>query len=172
MLEDENNRKVGSSTIGLQEDKQTWILSSTVYLNSVGALLQKSESKYVWLSHIAMQNAGNSSDINCASLSPHIHFPLSTTYVKPLLLSIKKCFKHNFIPAVMSLASSVMCLHYESILEFYEGHTYMAQVKLERLKHVRQHWHLWACTRKVSTKRIPPRSGFLIDVPFHPCHSV
>lgn len=68
-----------------------------------------------------MQNAGNSSDINCASLSPHIHFPLSTTYVKPLLLSIKKCFKHNFIPAVMSLASSVMCLHYESILDFYEG---------------------------------------------------
>lgn len=66
-----------------------------------------------------MQNV-NSSD-NCASLSPHIHFPLSTTYVKPLLLSIEKCFKHNFIPAVMSLASSFMSLHYESILEFCEG---------------------------------------------------
>ena len=80
-FEHENNRKVGSSTIGLQEDKQTWILSPTMYLNSVGALLQKSDSKYVWLSHIAMQNAGNSSDINCALLSPHIHFPLSTMYV-------------------------------------------------------------------------------------------
>lgn len=90
-------------------------------MNGDGLVIQKDESKYVWLSHIALQNAGNTSDINCASLSPRVCVPLSTVCLKPLLIVMKKCFKHNFVPAVMALASSVMCLHYETILELYEG---------------------------------------------------
>lgn len=120
-FEDENKRKYGSSTIGLQEDKDTWILSSAVYMNGDGLIMQKDESKYVWLSHIALQNAGNTSDINCASLSPAVHLPLSTACLKPLLIVMKNCFKHNFIPAVMAVSSSLMSLHYDTILEFYEG---------------------------------------------------
>ena len=120
-FDDINKRKIGSSTIGRQADKDTWILSSTLYINGDGVIVSKDSSKYVWLSHIALQNAGNTSDINCASLSPRVSLPLSTDNLSPLLLQLKKCFKHNFVPSVMALASSVMSLHYETILDNYEG---------------------------------------------------
>ena len=118
---DPSKRKIGSSTIGRQADKDTWILSATMFINGDGVIIPKDTSKYVWLSHIALQSAGNTSDINCASLSPHVHLPLTTKYLKPLLLQLKKCFKHNFVSSVMAVASAVMSLHYETILEYYEG---------------------------------------------------
>ena len=68
----------------------------------------------------------------------------------------------------MALASSVMCMHYESILEYTmkdaRSHTCMAQVKQERLKRARQHWRLWACRRKDFTKRILPKSDDPRDI--------
>lgn len=120
-FENESKRKQGSSTIGLQENKKTWILSSDLYFSEDGEIIPKDESKYVWLSHVMLQNAGSNCDINLASLTPHVHMPLSTAQLKPLLVSVKKCFKHNYVPGIMTIGSGIMSLHYEAILEHFEG---------------------------------------------------
>lgn len=118
---DQQSRKHGSAVIGLQSNGKTWILSSTLYINEGGEMMNKDMSDYVWLPHISLQNVVTSSDVNSASLSPQIQLPLSTSNLKPLLICMQKCFRHNFIPSVMGLASVMMALHYETLLEFYEG---------------------------------------------------
>lgn len=60
-------------------------------------------------------------DINLASLTPHVHMPQSTAQLKPLLVSVKKCFKHNYVPGIMIIGSGIMLLHYEAMLEHSEG---------------------------------------------------
>ena len=72
------------------------------------------ESKYVWLPHIALENAGGS-DINFGSLSPDVHLPLTTAPLKPLLECMELCYKHNFIPSLLSCSSVLMSLHYEKV---------------------------------------------------------
>lgn len=114
------NRKQGSSTIGLQDDGRLWVLCSNLHLDENGQKISKEESNYVWLPHIALQNA-SSNDINSACLSPCINGALSTNHLKPLLLCMKQCFKHNFIPSVMCLGGILMALHYQTVLENYEG---------------------------------------------------
>jgi hypothetical protein len=116
---DPNNRKKGCSHIGLQGDGKVWVLSSSLHLNEDGCLLSKEESKYVWLPQVAL--IGTSSDVSSASLSPIIRQPLSTEDLYGLLVCMKKCFKHNFIPSIMTLAGGLLALNYEAILESYEG---------------------------------------------------
>ena len=98
-----------------------WILSSDLYFNEDGEIIPKDESKYVWLSHVMLQNAGSNCDINLASLTPHVHMPQSTAQLKPLLVSVKKRFKHSCVPGIMTIGSGIMSLHYEAILEHFEG---------------------------------------------------
>ena len=49
-FDDINKRKIGSSTIGRQD---TWILSSTLYINGDGVIVSKDSSKYAWISVVA-----------------------------------------------------------------------------------------------------------------------
>lgn len=66
-FEDESSWKVGTFICLQQHD--TWILSSTMQIDADGKLIENPyESNYVWLPHIAVQNAGGS-DVNFVSLS-------------------------------------------------------------------------------------------------------
>lgn len=120
-FDDENNRKRGSAVVGLQENGKTWILSSALYINEDGEVMNKDQSDFVWLSHMALQNSGINCDIHSASLSPQVKHPLTTKDLRSLLLCMKKCFKHNFISSVMGISAVVMALHYEAIIDVYEG---------------------------------------------------
>ena len=104
---DEKKHKIGASFIGLQPD-HSWILSPTLQISAEGNLIEDEfESKYVWLPHLALKNAG-SSDVNIASLSPNVHLPLSTSPLKPLLACMKMCFKQFYsIPDDSFIRSSL-----------------------------------------------------------------
>ena len=105
-FEDESNRKLGASFIGLPQD-DTWILSRSMQIDVEGNLFENPyNSKYVWLPHIAVQNAGGS-DINA---------PL-----KPMLECMQLCYKHNFISSLLACSSVIMSLHYEKVRGNYEG---------------------------------------------------
>ena len=78
------------------------------------------ESKYVWLPHIALQNAGGS-DVNFGSFSPYVHLPLTTDPLKPLLECMELCYKHNFFPCLLGCSAVLMSLHYEKVWMQYEG---------------------------------------------------
>lgn len=100
-FDDENLRKLGASSIGLQPDN-TWILSPTMQIDKDGKLIEgQSQTKYVWLPHVALQNAGGS-DVSVGSLSPEVTLPLTTSPLKPILETMQLCLKHNFIPTLMA----------------------------------------------------------------------
>ena len=119
-FEDDNNRKLGASFIGLQQDN-TWILSPTMQIDGDGNLIEDNyESKYVWLPHVALQNAGGS-DVSFGSLSPDVHLPLSTAPLKSMLECMQLCYKHNFVASLLTCSSVVMSLHCEKVRNNYEG---------------------------------------------------
>ena len=171
-FEDESNRKVGASFAGLQRD-DTWILSSYIQIDADGNLIRNQyKSKYVWLPHIAAQNAGVS-DVNFGSLSPDVHLPLTTAPLKPMLECMQLCFKHYFISLLLACSSILMGLHYDKVRAHYEGCPVPffygdRQEKLVRPKLLLQSWE---CT-SVDSTRTPVRNGFKIDAACLQCHSL
>ena len=171
-FDDESNRKVGASFIGLQQDN-SWILSPSMQIDADGNLIHNSyESKYVWLPHMALQNVGGS-DVSFGSLSPDLHLPLSTAPLKPMLECMQLCFKHNFISSLSACSSILMILHYEKIRVNYEGcpipflygESQTGKTGTAKLASSIVGMHK-------STRKTPARNGSRIVAACHPCRSL
>ena len=101
--------------VGRQADG-TWVLSSNVYLSSTGQPIAMEESNYIWIGHVfAGQGVAHDTD-QCT-----IELPLTTDPLCALMKTMKLHYGHNFIPSVMTMASAVLALHYESMLKKIES---------------------------------------------------
>ena len=70
------------------------------------------ESNYIWIGYVfAGQDIAHDTD-QCT-----IELPLTTDPLCALMKTMKLHYGHNFIPSVMTMASAILALHYESMLK-------------------------------------------------------
>ena len=103
-------RKYAVKRVGKQPDG-TWVLSPNVYLSSKGDLIAMEESQYVWIGDVFAGDGVASVVDQCA-----IELPLTVDPLCALLPELRKHFKHNFFPCVMTMAAGVLSLHYQSMI--------------------------------------------------------
>ena len=103
-------RKYAVKRVGQQPDG-TWVLSPNVYLSSKGDLIAMQESQYVWIGDVFAGDGVASVVDQCA-----IELPLTVDPLCALLPVLRKHFKHNFFPCVMTMAAGVLSLHYQSMI--------------------------------------------------------
>lgn len=100
-------KKYAVQRVGLQEDG-TWVFSSSVHLSSCGQIIEASHSSYIWIGRV-YSGAGVASRVDECTIT----LPLTSNPLQELLQRMKSLLKHNFMPAVMVMASTVMSLHYQ-----------------------------------------------------------
>ena len=96
--------------VGRQEDG-TWVLGPNLYFSVDGELLDPTNSRYFWISHL-YEGPG----IALQSAACHVDLPLSTDPLCNLVEHLRLTMEHNFFPSLLVLGSCVMALHYHSIL--------------------------------------------------------
>ena len=102
--------KFAISHVGLQPDG-TWILGNQAYFSSEGKAIQCNESKYIWIGDIFYGMGVAAESQKCA-----ISLPLTTAPLHSLLQALKVVMKHNFFPCVLTMAGTVMALHFEAFI--------------------------------------------------------
>ena len=103
-------KKYSVSSVGLQSDG-TWVMSRNVHLSKDGMLLEPADSQYIWIGHIF-----NGPGVACDSEECTVELPLSTDPLCSLIEGLKSHTKHNFIPFVMTIAGTILALHYQKLL--------------------------------------------------------
>ena len=100
--------------IGEQPDKELWVLGDGIQVNSLGMLVPEEHQVLIWLEWSIAQGLGS---ITLKEVLPTIVFPLSTTALCRVMELLQHIMKHNFIPAILIIASGVMALHYSTIIQ-------------------------------------------------------
>ena len=88
------------------------ILNKECYLDKDGSILDPSDSPFYWLSDHISNPA-----IAPAWNSLVVKFPLKTTVLHGLILTIFPVMEHNAISSLFLLGASAMSFHYRTILE-------------------------------------------------------
>ena len=96
---------------GLQPDRSC-VVNAKVFILPDGQLMDPDESPYIWLDKDFMYD---SDKIKSVDITPEIKLPLSTTPLCKLVESLRIICKHNFIPALVMIASVVMSFHYSEV---------------------------------------------------------
>lgn len=104
-------RKKAVKQIGLQPDG-SWVMAGNVYLSAAGNSIDVASSQHVWISDLF-----HGPGIPLASEQCSIELPLSTDPLNALMNALLSHMKHNFMPAVLTLASVILVLHYQSMLK-------------------------------------------------------
>ena len=107
----ELERKRSVTKIGLQSDG-SWVLASNIYLSEAGELIDIRESQYLWISDFH-----SGPGIPLPSEQCTIQLPLSTDPLRSLVNSLFLYMGHNFMPAIMTISSVILALHYQSMLK-------------------------------------------------------
>lgn len=95
--------------IGQQQNTELWVLGDGVHINAEGALVPK--EVYIWLDWSVQQGLSN---VSMKEVVPTILLPLSTTILHRAVELLRAIMRHNFIPAILMVAGSVMSLHYST----------------------------------------------------------
>ncbi len=103
--------KYAVSNVGQQSDS-VWVLGSGVYISDEGEEISAEQSKHVWIGNIYHGPGVASSLDQCT-----IELPLRTEPLAVLLLALKQSMKHNFFPCLITMAGSIMALHYQQFIE-------------------------------------------------------
>ena len=103
-------RKYAVQKVGKQWD-DTWVLSSRMHLYPCGNEVEVEDSMYVWIGHVYDGPGVAKSSDECA-----IELPLTTDPLSNLMTTLQRHFKHNFFPCVMTMAASILALHYKTML--------------------------------------------------------
>ena len=104
-------KKYAVHQVGLQSDG-TWVMSRNSHFSGRGKVLNAEDSRYIWVGHVF-----NGPGIAHDSQQCNIELPLSTDPLCFLLDKLKKHTKHNFIPCVMTIAGTILALHYQKTLQ-------------------------------------------------------
>lgn len=102
-------KKYAVTKVGKQPD-DTWVLSSNVHLSSAGELIAMEDSGYIWIGHVF-----SGQGVACNYDQCTIELPLTTDPLCALMKNLRNHYGHNFIPCVMTIASAILALHYQSI---------------------------------------------------------
>jgi len=93
-------------------------VNAKVFISPDGQLMDPDESPYIWLDKDFMYD---SDKIKSVDITPEIKLPLSTTPLCKLVESLRIICKHNFIPALVVMASVVMSFHYSEVKNVWGG---------------------------------------------------
>ncbi len=104
-------KKFSVGRVGQQADG-TWALSGSVYISSTGEVMSIESSRYVWIGHMFC-GAGVARDTDQC----RIELPLTTDPLCALLERLKVHYGHNFMPCVLTMAATILALHYQSMLK-------------------------------------------------------
>ena len=96
--------------LGPQQDG-TWVLGGGITISRNGEQLNPKETSSIWNSHLY-----DGPGIAPQNTACDIPLPLSTEPLKNLILHIRDNLSHNFHPALMTMGSFAMALHYQTIL--------------------------------------------------------
>ena len=103
--------KYAVSHVGQHADG-TWVLGNNSYFSNDGTPITLENSKYVWIGDM-YQGKGVAKDTDQCNIS----HPLSTDCLNSILVLLKRTMGHNFYPAVMTIAGTVMALHYTQFMK-------------------------------------------------------
>ena len=96
--------------IGLQPNTSVWVFNEEIMINDDGKLITSQD--LVWVKE-ALYN--EISKIPITALIPSINTPLSIDPLVQLMVPLKKCLKHNYIPGLLALGSTLLSFHYASM---------------------------------------------------------
>ncbi len=97
--------------VGKQPDG-TWVMANNVHLSSMGDLLEGESSQYVWVGHVFGGRGVAGDAEQCA-----VELPLTTYPLCNLMNNLRQHMQHNFMPCVLTIASTILSLHYQSMLK-------------------------------------------------------
>ena len=100
------------TVLGEQPNGNIWILNKECYLDKHGSILDPSDYPFYWLSDHISNPA-----IAPAGSSLVVKFPLKTTILHDLILTIFPVMEHNAISSLFLLEASAMSFHYRTILK-------------------------------------------------------
>ena len=109
------SRKYAVNRVGRQDDG-TWIFAHNVYLSPSGNVIPSEEGKYICIGDLYTGQGVAQQSEECI-----IEMPLSTDPLCTLVQSLKVHFEHNFIPCILTMASSVIALHYQSFVKKFKS---------------------------------------------------
>jgi len=97
--------------VGQQPDG-SWVMASNIYLSPTGEMINPASSEYVWIGHV-YNGPGVASDAQQCQ----IELPLTTDPLCNLMENLRVSMCHNFMPTVMTMASTILALHYRTMLQ-------------------------------------------------------
>lgn len=101
-----------------KQENGLYFLNKDVCVDSDGKLVDMPTSEYVW---IKKELVSENDKILVSEIVPQITLPLSTDSLRELVLQLKACLKHNFIPSLLVIAGTIMSFHYQQIVAAYGG---------------------------------------------------
>ena len=104
-------KKYAVVRVGKQDDS-TWVFASNIHLSSAGKQLSSVESRYIWIGHVFMGQG-----VACDTEQCTIELPLMSDPLCTMMTKVKQCYGHNFFPCVLTMASSIIALHYTTMLK-------------------------------------------------------
>ena len=104
-------KKFAVAMVGKQQDG-SWVMASNVYLSPSGEIADPASSKYVWIGHVFSGSGVASNAQQCS-----IDLPLTTDPLCNLMESLRVSMCHNFMPFVLTMASTILALHYQAMLQ-------------------------------------------------------
>lgn len=104
-------KKFAVTMVGQQPDG-SWVMASNIYLSPTGEMINPASSEYVWIGHV-YNGPGVASDAQQCQ----IELPLTTDPLCNLMENLRVSMRHNFMPTVMTMASTILALHYRTMLQ-------------------------------------------------------
>ena len=108
-------KKYAVNRVGRQENG-TWVFSRNVYLSPSGELISPDDSDYLWIGDLFKGHGVAQSSEECV-----IELPLTTDPLRSLMESLRVHFDHNFMPCILTMASSIIALHYQKFLKKFKS---------------------------------------------------
>lgn len=102
-------KKYAVKMVGQQSDG-SWVMASNVHLSSEGEVIDPLSSDFVWIGHVFSGPGVAASTQECK-----IELPLTTDPLCNLLETLRVQMAHNFLPSVMTMAATILALHYQTM---------------------------------------------------------
>ena len=96
-----------------KQDQSLWVMGPDVHIDSLGNLIDKNNSPYVWIGHLY-----SGPGVAPQATACNINLPLSVEPLSLMLEGLKQIMQHNYYP---SLIYGIGCLHYGFSLPDHTG---------------------------------------------------
>ena len=104
-------KKYAVQQVGQQPDG-SWVFGSNIHLSQSGNILDLEERCYIWLGDIFCGPGVASACDACT-----IELPLTTDPLCSSVEQLNNHMQHNCMPCMMTIASTVLALHYQTLLK-------------------------------------------------------